>query len=124
MLRMIAIALVFLTTLILSACSSTPTSNTQEAKGFVPLAQPLGKGSCEFKGPGFEAPEDAQTCDVFGQDKLFLGRVEVEGGLYHCSIAQGYIRCANAQGQNIRPDMTRLMCPFKGPEPTCSELGN
>ncbi len=118
MLRMIAIVLVFLAALILSACGSTMPS-AEEAKWFIPLAQPLGKGDCELKGPGFEAPQDAQTCDIFGPDKLFLGRVEVEAGKYHCSVPGGYVRCLSEQGQRLRPNTARAMCPFDGDMPYC-----
>ena len=119
MLRMIALTLAFLTSMILSACGNAPKPSAEETKWFVPLAQPLGKGTCELKGPGFEAPQDAKTCDIFDKEKLFLERVEVEEGQYYCSVPGGYVRCQNERGQRMKPNMARAMCPFDGDMPYC-----
>ncbi len=119
----LGLLVVALAVAIVTACGSAPTPSMEEPKWFVPLAQPMGKGNCEEKGPGFEAPQDAKTCEIFDKEKLFLARVEVEAGKYHCSVAGGYVRCQNERGQRLKPNMARAMCPFDGDMPYCPPTG-
>lgn len=83
----------------------------------------IGKAGCPNKvRPGFTPPATATHCEVFNATGNSMANVEVEGGRFYCSVPNGYVTCTDAQGKRMRPDMTRAMCPFDGPTPTCPEL--
>lgn len=87
------------------------------------VPRPQGSDDCpDASGPGFVPPAEAKSCDIYDEAKVFLGSIKIKGGQFHCSVPNGYVRCEDAQGQRMRPDMTRAMCPFDGPEPSCTEL--
>ncbi|OGH66686.1 MAG: hypothetical protein A3B90_02625 [Candidatus Magasanikbacteria bacterium RIFCSPHIGHO2_02_FULL_41_13] len=88
---------------------------------WVPM--PQGSDACPNAArPGFITPVDAKSCEIYDRDKAFLGSINIKGGQFYCSVPQGYVRCQDTQGEHMRPDMTRTMCGFDGPEPSCAEL--